>query len=164
MKLLKILGLMAIFLSPIPANAHAGVVSTFPAQDQVFDVMPLDIQVTFSEELLTIEGQSVNTLSLATLDGTPIEISAPTVKGNEISATIPEGEYEAGTYEVTYSVVSADGHKVSDSLSFAVNAPVTTSAPYVAEKGDGVLPPPIVAAIAILTLLAGLFVFRARRP
>jgi len=155
---------MGLMLVPVSANAHAGVVSTFPAQDQVFDVMPLDIQVKFSEELLTIEGQSVNTLTLATLDGTPIEISEPTVKGNEVTAMIPEIEYEAGTYEVTYTVVSADGHKVSDSFTFAVNAPVTTSAPYVAAKGDGVLPLPIVAAIAIITLLAGLFLFRARKP
>lgn len=155
---------MGLMLVPVSANAHAGVVSTFPAQDQVFDVMPLDIQVKFSEELLTIEGKSVNTLTLATLDGTPIEISEPTVKGNEVTATIPEIEYEAGTYEVTYTVVSADGHKVSDSFTFAVNAPVTTSAPYVAVKGDGVLPLPIVAAIVIITLLAGLFLFRARKP
>jgi methionine-rich copper-binding protein CopC len=163
MKLLKILGMMAIFLSPIVANAHAGVVSTFPTQDQVLDVMPLDIQVEFSEELLTLEGKSVNTLLLTNFDGPAVEISDPVIKGNTISATIPDGDYQAGVYEVVYKIVSADGHQVSDSFTFSVNTPMTTSAPYQPAKNDGVLPPPIVAAVVILTLLAGLYIFRARK-
>ncbi|CAN2174985.1 CopC domain containing protein [Candidatus Nanopelagicaceae bacterium] len=153
---------IAILLVPVNANAHAGVVSTFPVQDQIFDVMPLDIRATFSEELLTLSDQDVNSLMLTHFDGPAIELTNLTVDGNVISATIPTADYEAGVYEVTYRVVSADGHKVSDSFTFSVNAPVVTSSPYLPEKNDGVLPLPIVGAIALVTILGGFFALRAR--
>lgn len=160
--LIGLFALLSIIFNPTSALGHAGVVSTFPVQDQVFDVMPLDIRATFSEELLTLSDQDVNSLTLTLFDGPAVELTDLTVNKNVISATIPTGDYEAGIYEVTYRIVSADGHKVSDSFTFSVNAPVVTSSPYVPEKNDGVLPLPIVGAIALVTILGGFFALRAR--
>jgi len=156
-----------VIATPTPASAHAGIVSTFPTQGQVLDVMPDYVQVSFSEDLLTLKDQEVNTLSLTHFDGPEIELTKLLVKGNVISAEIPDGDYEAGTYELFYSIVSADGHKVSDSLSFSINGPVTTSASASAtdsapSKSNGVLPFPIVGAIVLVTLLGGFFALRAR--
>ena len=160
--------LLALFLFignlllPNSAQAHAGVVSTFPSQDEVATVMPAEIKVVFSEELMTITDKEINTISLTHFDGPPVEITDVKVTGTALSATVPSGDYEPGVYEVNYRIVSADGHQVSDSFTFSLNAPVTTSAPSVAEEGDGVLPLPIVGAIAIVVILGGYLALRAR--
>lgn len=160
--------LLALFLFignlllPNSAQAHAGVVSTFPSQDEVVTMMPTEIKVVFSEELMTITDKEINTISLTHFDGPPVEITDVKVTGTTLSATVPSGDYEPGVYEVNYRIVSADGHQVSDSFTFSLNAPVTTSAPSVAEEGDGVLPLPIVGAIAIVVILGGYLALRAR--
>lgn len=157
---LALLSIAAI--SPAAALAHAGVVGTSPTQDQVLNEMPSEISITFSEELLTIAGQEVNTLSLTAFDGPPVEISEITVFGTQISAVVPAGDYAPGVYEVFYRIVSADGHKVSDSFTFSLNAPALISEP-VSEKGDGVIPAPIAIAIAIVLALGGYLALRASK-
>ena len=118
-----------IGFAPTAAFAHAGVVATSPAQDEVLTAMPAEISVEFTEELLTISGEKVNSISLTHFDGPAVELTDLIVDGRVISAKIPEGDYEAGTYEVFYTIVSADGHKVSDSYSFSLNAPLIAPAP-----------------------------------
>jgi methionine-rich copper-binding protein CopC len=146
------------------AFGHAGVVSTSPLQDQELTVMPAEISITFSEELLTITDQEVNAISLTAFDGPPIELTDINVVGAVINAQVAPGEYQSGTYEVNYKIVSADGHKVTDSFTFAVNAPLI--APPTGEDddedGEGVIPPPIVVAIAILIVLGGFLALRSR--
>ncbi len=154
---------VAILLVPANANAHAGVVGTSPSQDQVLNEMPKEISITFSEELLTISNQEVNTLSLTAFDGPPVELSNVTVAGNTLSASIPSGEYTPGVYEVVYRIVSADGHKVSDSFTFSLNAPVLISEPVSDTGGDGVIPAPIALAIVIVVILGGYLVFRSSK-
>lgn len=147
-----------------PAFAHAGVVATMPVQDQVLMSMAHEISIQFSEELLTISDQNINTISLTELDGPPIELENVVVEGQFLKAEIPVGDYSPGTYEVTYRIVSSDGHKVSDSFTFALNAPAVTAAPTGTDEGDGVIPPPIVAAIVILALAGGFLIYRRRKP
>ena len=164
MKSLRILGILALLMVPVNANAHAGVVATAPVQDQVLMSMAREISIQFSEELLTIENQDVNTISLTELDGPAIELENVTVDGAFLKAEIPIGDYPPGTYEVNYRIVSADGHKVSDSFTFSLNAPAVTATAAPVEDGDGVIPLPIVAAIAIILIAGGFLVFRARKP
>jgi methionine-rich copper-binding protein CopC len=149
-------------LLPNSAEAHAGVVSTFPSQDEVVTVMPTEIKIVFSEELMTITDKEINTISLIHFDGPPVEINDVRVSGATLSANVPSGDYESGIYKVRYRIVSADGHKVSDSFTFSLNAPVTTAALNVEADGDGVLPLPIVGAIAIVVILGGYLALRAR--
>lgn len=153
---------LAIFFVPISANAHAGVVATSPSQNEVLTSMPSEISVTFSEELMTLKNQEINTISLSLFDGPPIDLADIKISGTILSASIPEGEYDSGVYEVFYRIVSADGHKVSNSFTFSLNAPALVAEPVVA-KGDGVLPAPIAAAIAIVVLLGGYLAFRANK-
>jgi methionine-rich copper-binding protein CopC len=153
---------LAILLVPVNANAHAGVVATSPAQDEILTAMPTDISVEFTDDLLTISGEKVNSISLNYFDGPPVELTDVIVDGRTISAKIPEGNYEAGTYEVFYTIVSADGHKVSDSFSFSLNAPTPLIAPTPRQDKHGTLPLPIVGAIALVIVIGGIYAFRAR--
>jgi len=154
---------MAFLIVPVNANAHAGVVATSPTQDQVVNSMPSTISITFSEELLTIANQEVNTLSLTAFDGPPVELSEVTISGSSLSARIPSGEYAPGIYEVVYRIVSADGHKVSDSFTFALNVPAPVAELDDGESGNGVIPAPIAGAIAIVVALGGYLALRASK-
>lgn len=151
-----------ILFNSSPTQGHAGVVSTSPAQNEVLNAMPAEIKIVFSEDLLTIAGEEVNTISLTAFDGPPVEISEITVAGTQITAVVPAGEYAAGVYEVVYRIVSADGHKVSDSFTFSLNAPVLISE-VIVEEGDGVIPAPIAGAIAIVVTLGGYLALRANK-
>jgi hypothetical protein len=125
--------------------------------------MVREISIQFSEELLTISDKEVNTISLTEFDGPPIALENARVEGEYLKADIPVGDYSPGTYEVNYRIVSADGHQVSDSFTFSLNAPAIAKAPPASEGGDGVLPAPILAAIAILILLGGFFALGSRK-
>jgi methionine-rich copper-binding protein CopC len=120
---------VALLLTPVSAHGHAGVVGTAPTQDQVLNEMPKEISITFSEELLTIANQEVNTLSLTAFDGPSVELGNVIVAGSKISASIPSSEYAPGVYEVAYRAVSADGHTISGSYRLYLNTPSEDVAP-----------------------------------
>ena len=153
----------AILLVPVNANAHAGLVTSNPAANTEVTVMPTEIALTFTEDLMVIGEKNVNTISLNLMDGAAVPLTDIKVDGAILSATVPAGEYDSGVYEIFYSIVSADGHKLSDSYSFSLNAPTPLIAPAPAdEDGDGVLPLPIVGAIVLVVILGGFFALRAR--
>lgn len=157
----------ALLLVPVAANAHAGVISVAPAADGILTEMPSEIRLTFTEELLTIDGSDVNTVMLNSFDGPKVELTDIKVIGNILSATIPAADYAPGTYEITYRIVSADGHKLSDSYIFSLNAPVRNQDPSAVERGgsDGLslkLGLPIFGAILILLIVAGFLLLRSR--
>ena len=154
---------LAILLVPVSANAHAGLVSANPVANKEITAMPDRISLTFTEDLMVLGESDVNSISLNLMDGPEVTLTDVKVDGAVLSATIPAGGYESGTYEVFYKIVSADGHKLSDSYAFSLNAPTLLTAPKPsADSGDGVLPLPIVAAIVIVVILGGFFALRAR--
>ena len=154
---------LALLLVPVNANAHAGLVSANPAANTEVTVMPTEIALKFTEDLMVIGEKNVNSISLNLLDGAEVALTDIKVDGAVLSATVPAGEYDSGVYEIFYSIVSADGHTLSDSYSFSLNAPTPLIAPApAAEDGDGVLPLPIVGALALVTILGGFFALRAR--
>jgi methionine-rich copper-binding protein CopC len=160
---IALVALITLIISPTAVFAHAGVVVTMPAQDQVMTSMASEISIQFSEELLTFDNQKVNTLSLSEFDGPEIELDNLRVESEFLKAEIPPGDYAPGIYEVNYRIVSADGHQVSGSFTFSLNSPAVTTTSITSEGGDGVLPPPILAALAILILLGGFFALRSRK-
>jgi methionine-rich copper-binding protein CopC len=161
--------LAALLMVPVYANAHAGVVATTPSQDQVVTTMPTEISVTFSEELLEISDKEVNTLTVADPDGALIENLNPRVEGPTLIATLPaadneSGEYPSGLYTVNYRVVSADGHEVTDSYTFSLNAPMLLATESPANQGgDGVIPLPILISILTLLVAGGILLIRLRK-
>jgi methionine-rich copper-binding protein CopC len=161
---------LATLLVPVNANAHAGLVSANPAANSSVTMMPTEIALTFTEDLMVIGDKKVNSISLNLLDGAEIALTDLKVDGSVLSASVPAGEYDSGLYEVFYSIVSADGHKLSDSYSFTLKSfgstlqtasPTATPSPT-QESGDGVLPLPIVGAITLVVILGGFFALRAR--
>ena len=152
---------LATLLMPVTAMAHSGVVSSNPSAGQVLTEFPNEISVTFSEELLVIEGKAVNTLTLTAQDKTQVRLTDIRVEGNLVRATVPIGDHQAGLYEMKYRVVSADGHEVSDVITFSLDTPIEVA--ITPESEPFALPLPIVLAIALLIVAGGFFALERRR-
>ena len=161
--------------STTAAMAHSGVVSSNPAAGEVLTELPDEISVTFSEELLVIEGKAVNTLTLTAQDATQVPLTEIRVEGNLLHASVPAGDFPAGLYELKYRVISADGHEVSDEITFSLDTPIpvdtskaspaTSASPEVvkSESQPFALPVPIVLAIALLIVAGGFYLLARRR-
>ena len=173
---ITLLALITVVAFPSNAFAHAGVVATSPSADQVVTVMPSEISVTFSEELLVVSDKEINTLAVTAPDGSLVENLKSRVDGSALIATVPalDNEYPSGIYTVDYRVVSADGHEVTDSFTFSLNAPTLLATQTPAEdsgnqdrgnqdSGNGVLPMPILISILTLLLAGGILQIRLRK-
>jgi methionine-rich copper-binding protein CopC len=140
-----LLALSIVFVSCFisSAQAHSALKSSNPANQEVVEAIPSDISLTFNEDLISIEGESVNTLTLKGADGTSYELLPPTIGGAVLSAQVADGEYPAGDYLLSYRAVSADGHPITGEITFSTKSstmvesapatPVTTSLPAEAE-------------------------------
>ncbi len=87
--------------------------------------MPNKLSATFDEDLIEIDGESVNTLTLQGIDGKRYELLAPTVVGAVLSAELGAAEYPAETYLLSYRAVSADGHPITGEITFSTQSPTT---------------------------------------
>ncbi|MFM1952755.1 MAG: hypothetical protein RJA33_1549 [Actinomycetota bacterium] len=126
--------LISLYAGAMPAFAHTSVVTTTPLYKSTLTEMPSQISIEFSDELMKIGDKEVNTISVEAPDKSDLLISAIAIDKNLITATLPKGEYQDGTYLVSYRVVSADGHPVSGSYSLFLNAPSASAAEPVAEE------------------------------
>ncbi len=167
--LLIVISLTLLASQSIPAQAHSALESSTPTKSEIIDLLPSVISLTFNEDLLSIEGEEVNTLALAGSDGTGYELLPPTISGAILSAQPVDGIYPAGNYLLSYRVVSADGHPITGEIAFTTTSlttidslmakPMTASVPV----DDGESASILTLASVILTLLifAGIWRMRA---
>ena len=120
-KLPIISAILFLFTPPTWVGAHAELQSSNPGAESVLSVMPESISLTFSEALIALEGEKVNTIALSDPNGRDVPLSPSVVENTTLSTEIADlanGAFEPGEYKITYRVVSADGHPVSGSISF----------------------------------------------
>ena len=125
MKKFSLATLALVFsISAMPfASAHTELVKSYPAAGDVVSSMPQTVSLEFSENLMLMGDKTVNTVSLTGPTGTEVVIGSMSVIQNTITADIADGEFLNGDYTMTFKVVSADGHKVSDSVTFTLDDP-----------------------------------------
>lgn len=99
----------------VPAIAHSKLVSSSPSDGATLNVPPVRVEFTFDEELL--DGTTV--ISINDDQGNAIATTRVDPAGTTISAPWPE-DAGAGTYQVAYRIVSADGHPVTGAITFEV--------------------------------------------
>ena len=167
------LALLFLFLTALPAQAHADFVSSNPSDGSVVQSFPSAISLTFNEELLTIGDESVNTISLVGPDEIEISLSPAEVTGANLVTTVAgdAAALPAGKYRVSYRVVSADGHPVKGEISFEV-APLeeitTTQAtptptPTPLMQSDGADLGAIAPFLAIILIIGAVLLIRKKR-
>lgn len=104
----------------LPAAAHDRLVSSDPADDATVDEAPTRITLVFSADVLAAGAQ----VAVTTADGTVA--AQVSVDGDEATAALPEG-LPAGDWDVSWRVVSSDGHPIEGNLAFTVEGAASPS-------------------------------------
>jgi methionine-rich copper-binding protein CopC len=100
----------------LPASAHAQLLLSNPKIGSSLYLLPSKVQLTFDDNLIDLGGAS-NQIEVSDPKGKRIDSGATRVDGSALSVQLkPDTLF--GKYEVTYRVISADGHPISNSFPF----------------------------------------------
>ncbi|WP_178019844.1 copper resistance protein CopC [uncultured Paenibacillus sp.] len=124
-----------LMLAPASAFAHAYVVSSNPAANEMLDTSPVEIVIDFNEPLeegfheLAVIGPNGDNVTNGEAGINPEKPSRLTVN---LRPNLPEGLYTA-----KWNVVSGDGHAISGTIPFQIGRGDSSSAPQVHPTTDG---------------------------
>ncbi|MGX5769787.1 copper resistance CopC family protein [Microbacterium trichothecenolyticum] len=120
------LSAIVLLSSAGPAAAHDSLISTSPEAGSTVSVVPQEISLTFSGEVLTLDSAVV--IEVIAPDGqTNVADGAPVVSGTTVTQAVL-AEQGAGNYTVRWRVTSSDGHPISDEYHYTVDAVVVPDA------------------------------------
>lgn len=107
------------------AAAHTALVSSDPAEQSSAPVPPTAITLTFNEDINATFANVV----LNDSAGRNWISTTPQIQGPTLTVTVGPGQPPNGEYTVGYRVLSADGHPVSGSYTFTIDADSAVKAP-----------------------------------
>lgn len=113
---------LAVLGLPLTASAHSQLISSSPAAGEKLDQAPTEVVLTFSEEIQA----GLSQVTVTDGEGLPMTDGKPVADGATL--TQPLGQLHPGPYTITYKVVSADGHPISDAITFTVTEKATSTA------------------------------------
>lgn len=150
--------LLAAFLvlfAPLSASAHDALTAASPEADSTVDVLPAEITLTFSADLIT--GEGATEVQVTDSAGTPVADGGAVTEGATVTQPLV-AEAEAGSYHVVWKVVSSDGHPTSGEYFFTVTnstMPTTDPTPAPTESSSSSFAPaPTATPSAMPTLTA----------
>lgn len=114
-----LLALVALALGTVsapPASAHAGLVSSTPADGAVLRTPPRQVTLVFTESVQL----DFSRVAVSGPSGAAVASGDPTAAGARVVQ--PVSITSAGGHTVTYRIVSRDGHVVQGRLRFTVTA------------------------------------------
>lgn len=174
---IAIVASVALVAAPFEsARAHASLLSSTPANGSHVAVSPSEIRFLFSEPVVA----SLSHLMLGRFGGHPIpvEVTGDPHEVRAIVARVPR--LSDGAYQVTWHIISADGHPVSGNIVFTVGIADSVGPATVPAHNDGqmamsdeepmlagaALAPAILRGLALSALLSlcGLLGFAAYGP
>ena len=124
------LGAIALAIAPVAAaSAHDYLVSSDPAAGSTVTTAPQSVTLTFNDRVIDLSGDGSSTLVTVTGPDAAtrhFETGCPTVADTVVSVPVALGG--AGAYTVTYQIVSADGHTVSNTVPFTYRPAAGTPA------------------------------------
>jgi methionine-rich copper-binding protein CopC len=141
-----------------PAFAHNSLVKSTPAEQATVQKSPSTVELTFDQPVQ--KGDGLNTIKVTGPKDTGWRTGQVEVAGNVVSAPLDELG-PAGTYKITYRIVSADGHPVSGEVPFTLATAgkgTSVAAADIDDTDDGGLPIWVWIVGAVVVLGAGLTV------
>ncbi|WP_017603960.1 copper resistance CopC family protein [Nocardiopsis alkaliphila] len=116
----------ALLLAPSPALAHDVLIASDPEDGATLETVPEEVLLTFNNS--PAEGGGGSAIVVTGPDGeTQYEDGELTFDGPNVSVDLAPLD-EAGEYDISYRVVSSDGHPIQDTLTFTVTEEAITAA------------------------------------
>jgi methionine-rich copper-binding protein CopC len=106
-----------LLVSATPVSAHAQLLSANPQSKSTVYVLPIQVKLMFSDDLIDLEGG--NQIQVTDPKGKRLDLGANTLLGNQLSVELKKSSL-LGRYKVTYRVLSEDGHPISASYYFTL--------------------------------------------
>lgn len=104
-------------LTASPAAAHTGLVDSSPADGSQLSAQPKDLSFTFDQALQPVPGWDA--VVVTGPDGSLWPVHTVQITGNTLTATCGHLG-PAGTYAISYRVISGDGHPVAGHVTVTV--------------------------------------------
>jgi methionine-rich copper-binding protein CopC len=99
--------------------AHASLVSAAPARNSISATAPTEVRLVFDDDLIAANvNANVIIVRAGSPTGAQVDLGNSYVSGASISVGLPA--LTAGTYFVSYRIVSNDGHPVNSDYQFTV--------------------------------------------
>jgi copper transport protein len=114
-RLLVVASVLALFLLPAGAGAHAVLVASSPAADALVETAPQQVTLTFNEDVSPVGSR----LQVIGPDGARYETGAPAVAGRTVTGTVAP-DLPEGTSTIAWTIISDDGHRISGAFTFSV--------------------------------------------
>jgi methionine-rich copper-binding protein CopC len=108
-----------------PVIAHTSLIKSIPNNSSILRNLPDQIELSFTDKLITLAGNQVNAVSVRDPNLALISLGEIEIEGNTISVPFADGKYDAGLYKIYFRVVSSDGHPVSGFTSFTTTDETT---------------------------------------
>ena len=116
MKKTIIFTLILLFLFSNTGFAHTGLESSDPAEGSVLEEQSGDITLTFETPI-----EDASRFELQYQNGAIIPVDQMEVDGDKMTGTITE-PLENGNYAINWNIIGEDGHPMSGTISFTVEA------------------------------------------
>jgi copper transport protein len=116
--------LLALALLPASARAHAKLLRSQPAAGSTAGRPPVFVELWFNEEL----EPNLNTVEVKDARGGRVDRGEVTLGEGGKKVQVALGELTAGTYDVEWKAVSADGHTIRGRFNFAVAGDASAAA------------------------------------
>ncbi len=126
--------LAGVLLGASTASAHAELLSSFPANQELLEAAPPEIALQFTEAIDPIDPG----IRLLDANGDEVEIGAvdQSAGSDRMRASVPDTLAD-GTYVVAWQGVSTDSHRVRGSFTFSVGVPSAVNPGVVDGLFDG---------------------------
>ncbi|MFQ3208333.1 MAG: methionine-rich copper-binding protein CopC [Glaciecola sp.] len=112
----KCIAIIFIVLTSMSALAHIGLKSSAPADDAMLMKSPEEVEVRFEDEVRLVS------LSVVNSKDEPVEINfAPSMEASK-TFTYDLPMLTPSTYNVSWTIMGEDGHKMKGDFSFMVHA------------------------------------------
>jgi copper transport protein len=107
-----------LFAFPLLSSAHAYIVKSTPAENQVLNKSPKKISIQFDETIQTV----FHALKVTDMNGKQVDVGDSHVnsKNSSIVEVGLKRHLPDGTYRIEWKVVSSDGHPVDGVIPFGV--------------------------------------------
>jgi methionine-rich copper-binding protein CopC len=118
------------FVTTTPAQAHDGITATSPTDGATVSAGAFEVSVTASEDIMAMADMATNQIfvfgPLDTQDAATVSLGCIKISG--ATASVPVDIDKPGDYQVTWALVSQDGHPQEGTFGFTV----TNDSDYVA--------------------------------
>ena len=109
--------ILSSFSYSYPASAHAQLTDSNPGVNKVVKSLPEFVWVEFDGDLMTFGDKNPNVITVLDSKKKRVDSGGSLVGGARLSTKLKAG-LKAGRFQVTYRIVSEDGHPVTGNYFF----------------------------------------------